>query len=260
MFKTAIQLSSGAYFLTKNCFRKFVDFFSNSRLEQILFKSFVAIFRQHRENSNPSVHRNILKKMFSFWSKLFFSCLRTFTVAILNIQRKRFCQFRQYGIQRIQRNDWIKRFSYKELELFYHFRILNEKSPQLLPEKFVTVVEIVLRCPGYNFWWIYSIENCAFLCLFRIFIDSASFLADFCSAGFAKLHSMCQTIFSRKNFWFEKFSFISSTVSGFYRKTFGPMAITVYQPCQKCTFSASETNSGNYFFEKMCKHLTLFGL
>ena len=163
MFKTAIQLSSGAYFLTKSCFRNFVDFFSNSRLEQILFESFVAIFRQHRENSNPSVHRNILKKKFSFWSKPFFSCLRTFTDAILNIQRKRFCQFRQYGIQRIQRNDWIKRFSYKELELFYHFRILNEKSPQLLPEKFVTVVKNVVRCPSYVFRLTYSIDICIFV-------------------------------------------------------------------------------------------------
>ena len=198
--------------------------------------------------------------MFSFWSKPFFSCLRTFTDAFLNIQRKLFCQFCQKGIQRIQRNDWIKLFSYKELEVFYQFRTLNEKSPELLPRNFVTVVTNVVRCTGFVFRLTYSIENCAFLCLFCILIDSASFLADFCSAWFAKLHSMCQTIFSRKNFWFEKFSFNSSTVSGFYRKTFGLMAITVYQPCQKCTISASETDWGKYCFEKVYKLLTFFGL
>ena len=198
--------------------------------------------------------------MFSFWSKPFFSRLRTLTDAFLKIQRKLFCQFCQYGIQRIQRNDWIKLLSYKELKLFYHFRTLNEKSPQLPPGNFVTVVKNVLRCPSYVFRFVYSIENCAFLCLFRFLIDSASFLADFCSAGFAKLHSMCQTIFSRKNFWFENFPFNSSTVSGFYRKNFGLMAITVCQPWQKCTISASETNWGKYCFEKMYKLLTFFGI
>ena len=198
--------------------------------------------------------------MFSFWSKPFFSCSRTFTDAFLNIQRKLIGQFCQYVIQRIQKNDWIKLLSYKELELFHHFRTLNEKSPQLLPGNCVTVVKNVVRCPGCVFRLTYSLERCAFLCLFRILIDSASFLADFCSAGFAKLHSMCQTIFSRKNFWFEKFSFNSSTVSGFYRKTFGLMAITVYQPCQKCTSSASETDWGKYCFEKVYKLLTIFGL
>ena len=206
----------------------------------------MASFRQHRENSNPSVHRNILNKKCSLFDQNRFCCLRTFTDAFLNIQRKLFCQFCQYDIQRIQRNDWIKLLSYKELELFYHFRTLNEKSPPLLPGNFVKVVKIVLRCPGYVLRLIYSIENCSFLCLFRILIDSASFLADFGSVGFAKLHSMCQTNFSRKNFWFENFSFNSSTFSWFYRKTFGLMAITVCQPCQKCTFSASETNWGKY--------------
>ena len=144
--------------------------------------------------------------------------------------------------------------------MFYQFRTLNEKSPELLPRNFITVVEIFLRCPGYVFRLIFSIGNCAFLCLFRIFIDSASFLADFCSEGFAKLHSMCQTIFSRKNFWFENFSFNSSTVSGIYRKTFGLMAITVCQPCQKCTLSASDTNWGKFCIEKMYKLSSIFGL
>ena len=205
-------------------------------------------------------HKHSEQKAFSFWSKPFFPCLRTFTDGFLNIQRKLFCQFCQYGFQCIQRNDWMKFLSYKDLELFYHLRTLNEKSPQLLPGNFVTVVKIVLRYPRSVFRLIYSIENCAFLCLFRILIDSASILADFRSAGFAKLHSMCQTIFSRKNFWFQIFSFNSSTVSGLSRTTFGLMATTVCQLCQKCTFSASETNWGNYCFEKMHKLLTIFCL
>ena len=46
----------------KNSFFENVDFFSNLDLEQIFFISFAATFRQLRENCNPSVHRNILKK------------------------------------------------------------------------------------------------------------------------------------------------------------------------------------------------------
>ena len=43
-------------------FGNLLIFFSNSDLEQILYESFVAAFRQLRQNSNPSVHRNILNK------------------------------------------------------------------------------------------------------------------------------------------------------------------------------------------------------
>ena len=46
----------------KNSFFENVDFFSNSDLEQILFQSFAATFRELRENCNPNVYRNILKK------------------------------------------------------------------------------------------------------------------------------------------------------------------------------------------------------
>ena len=46
----------------KNCFFEKVDFFSNLDLEQMLFESFAATFRQLTEKCNPSVHRNNLKK------------------------------------------------------------------------------------------------------------------------------------------------------------------------------------------------------
>ena len=115
------------------------------------------------------------RKMFSFWSKPIFSRLRILTDAFLNIQRKLFCQFCQYGIQRIHRNDWMKFLSNKELELFYRFRTLNEKSPQLLPENIVTVVEIVLRCPGYVFRLNNFFEKCAIFLSFSYF-DWFSFI------------------------------------------------------------------------------------
>ena len=185
----------------KNCFFENVDFFAHSDLEQILYESFVATFRQLTQNSNPSVHRNILNKKYSPFDQNHFSCLRTFTDAYLNIQRKVFCQFCQYGIQRIQRNDWMKFLSYKELKLFYHFWTLNEKSLEFLPENFVTVVKIVLACPGYDFLQFFC-KNCAiFFYRFCVLIDSASISAKISWPRFAKLHSTCQRIFSRKNNW-----------------------------------------------------------
>ena len=69
-----------------------------------------------------------------FLIKTIFSCLRGFTDAFLNVQRKLFCQFCQNGIKHTQRNDWMKFLSYKEVELFYHLRTLNEKSLEFLPE------------------------------------------------------------------------------------------------------------------------------
>ena len=116
-------------------FGNLLIFFSNSDPEKILYERFVVVFRQLRQNSNPIVHRHILNKKGSLFAQNpFFSYLRTLTDAFLNTQRKHFCQFCQYGIQRIQKNDWMKFLSYKELELFYHLRTLNEKSLEFLPE------------------------------------------------------------------------------------------------------------------------------
>ena len=96
----------------------------------------------------------------------------------------------------------LEEFSFlQKIRIVLPFADFEWKISWIPAGNFVTVVEIALRSPGYVFWLIYSIENCAFLCLFRFLIDSASFSADFCSAGFAKLHSTCQRIFSRKNNW-----------------------------------------------------------
>ena len=117
-----------------------VDFFSNSDLEQILYESFVATLRQLRDHYNPSVHRNILNKYCSLFDLYQFFSFMDIDRCNFEHSKKTICQFCQYGIQRIQRIDWMKFLSYKELELFYHFWTLNEKSLEFLPENFVTVV------------------------------------------------------------------------------------------------------------------------
>ena len=174
-FQNCISIVQRSMIPGKICFFENVDFLSNSDLEQILFESFAATFRQLRENCNPSVHRNILNKnIVLFLTVTKFFRLRTLTDATLNNQRKLFCQFCQYGIQRIQRIDWMKFLSYKELELFYHFWTLNEKTLEFLPENFVTVVENVLACPGYVFPFFLS-KVCKFYLSF-LYFDWFSFI------------------------------------------------------------------------------------
>ena len=201
MFKTAFQLSRGAWFLERPAFLKML-IFSQIR---IWSKSCMKVLRQFSDNLDKIA---IQVSTETFWRNnvLFltntkFFRLRTLTDAILNIQRKLFCQFCQYGIQRIQRNDWMKFLSYKELELFYQFWTLNEKSLDFLPENFVTVVKIVVACPGYVFLQLFLWKLCNYFCPFCILINSASFSAKNSWARFAKLHSTCQRIFSKKNNW-----------------------------------------------------------
>ena len=151
MFKTAFQLSRGAWFLEKIAFLKLLIFsqiptWSISRLKVLrqLFDSLEIITIQ--VSTETFWINNVL-----FLTDANFFRLLTLTDAILNIQRKLFFQFCQYGFQGIQRNDWMKFLSYKELELFYHFWTLNKKSLEFLSENFVTFAGIVLACPGYVF-------------------------------------------------------------------------------------------------------------
>ena len=61
------------------------------------------------------------------------------------------------------------------------------------------------------------------------------------SAGFPKLNSPCQRIFSRKKFWSERFFFKIFTVFGFEGKIFGLLATAVWLRCQNCTLCARGT-------------------
>ena len=202
----------------------------------------------------------------TFWRKnvLFltdtkFSRLRTSTDAFLNSQRNFFCQFCQYGIQRIQRNGWMKFLSYKEMELFYHLWNLNEKSLKFLPENFVTVVQIVLACPRYVFL-LFFCKNCAiFFVLFVFSLIQLHFRLNSCRQGLQYCTLRARGSFRGKTIGVRLFS-NSSTVSGFVPKFFSFMAKTVRQPCQKCTFSASGTKRRKFCFEKMYQFSTFFWL
>ena len=152
----------------KNCFWKRLMFFKFGPGANVSWKICVN-HRQLREIAIQVSTETFWRNYVLFLTDTKFFRLRTLTDAILNIQRKLFCQFCQYGIQRIQRNDWMKFLSYKELELFYQFWTLNEKSLDFLPENFVTVVKIVLACPGYVFLQLFFVKNVQFLFVLFVF-------------------------------------------------------------------------------------------
>ena len=72
----------------KSCFFENIDFFSISNLEHFLYESFVATFRQLRQNSNPKVHRNILNKKYSLFDQNHFLLFTDFYWCIFEHSKK----------------------------------------------------------------------------------------------------------------------------------------------------------------------------
>ena len=225
-------------------------FFSNWDLEQILYESFVATFRQLRQNSNPSVHRNILNKKCSLFDQNYIFLVYGSHWCNFEPPKKTILSICQFGIQRIQRNDWMKFLSHKELELFYHFRALNGKSPQLLPENFVTVVKYVLKWPGCVFRLTYYFPNCAnFFVLFVFWLIQLHFWLIFLRQGLQNCTLRARRSFRGKTFGV-RFFFIFSNFSEFERKIFRLMATTVRQ--HSSDISRGKNFTENISLKKWC--------
>ena len=105
----------------RKCFFENVDFFSISDLEQILFETFAATFRQLRVNCNPSVHRNILKKKRSFFDRYqiftftnFNRCIfeqsKKFFLSVLSIRHSTYPEERLDEVSFLQRNGIVLPF------------------------------------------------------------------------------------------------------------------------------------------------------
>ena len=61
--------------------------------------------------------------------------------------------------------------------MFSHFRTLNGNSLEFLPDNFVTVVKIILACPGYDYSWNIFLEIVQFFCSYcLLFFDWFSFI------------------------------------------------------------------------------------
>ena len=143
--------------------------------------------------------------------------------------------------------------SYKELELFYHLRTLNEKSLEFLPETSSQLSKVYLRVQatftGKLFFW----KMCKVFCPFCKLSEWASFLSELFSAGFLQLYSRLPEDLFQEELLVWEFFFNSSTIFGFERKIFGLVATTVLRHCQKCTFSDGEENEGNIILKKRIK-------
>ena len=246
--------------MRKNCYRKFVDFFSNSHLEQILFERFVAFFDNIEKTA-------IQVSTQAFWTKNVLFLIRPifflFTdfhwcifehskktiLSVLSIQHSTYPGERLDEISFLQ---WIR--------IILQFRTLREKPLEFLPETSSQLSKLYLRVQatftGKLFYW-----KCAkFYCPFCKLFEWASFLSELFSAGFLKLYSRLPEDLFQEELLVWEFFFNSSTIFEFERKNFGLVATTVLQQCQKCTFSDGETNWGKYYIEKTYKALTFFGL
>ena len=191
--------------------------------------------------------------MFSFWRKPFFSRLRTLIEVFPNIQTKLFYQFCQYGIQRIQRNDWMKFLSYQKLELFYHFWTWNERSTEFLPENFVTFVEIVLACPGYVFRLIFFLKNLQkFYVLFVSWFIQLHFWLKFIRKGFQNCTLRAGGSFRGRTLIVRICFSIHQPIPELWRQIFGRTV--------KIELFRKRNKKREICFEKMFKFLTISGL
>ena len=221
-------------------------------MEQIWFKSFVATFRQLRENCNPSVHRNILKKEifpFTDFDRCNFEHSRKTILSVLSKRPSTYPEERLDEISFLQRIRIVLPFLDFEWilswipagKLCHSCRKCSCVSKLRFPAIFfVKIVQIlfvlfVFWLIQLHFWLNYlrqDLQNCTLR---------------------AWLPFRVKTIRVR-------FFFISSIVSGFERKFCGFMAKTVRQPCQKCTFSASGTKPRKICLEKVYRFSTIFWL
>ena len=115
MFKTALPLSKGAWFLKKNYFLEKVLIFFIFRPGAFFFESFEETVWQLGENCNLSFHRNLLKEKCSLFVRINFFQINDFDRNIFELEDRLFWtlggssyQFRQIFLFCIRRNilDW----------------------------------------------------------------------------------------------------------------------------------------------------------
>ena len=252
MFKTAFQLSRGAWFLEKTAFLKMLILSqlpiwsdSCSKILRQLFASWEKIAIQV---TTETYWRN---KVLFLTETIFFSftdfdrCIFEHSkIIILSVLSKRHSTYPEERLDEIS--------SLQRIRIVLPFPDFESKMSWLPAWKLRHSCRNCscvsrLRFP-FNFL---ILKKCAhFIVLFVSWLIQLHFCWFF-------LGSVCKTALYLPEDLFEAkllvldFFFNSSTVSGFERKLFGLMKKTVRQPCQKCTFSASGTKRGEYCFEKM---------
>ena len=184
----------------KNCFWNSWFFFRCGHgLE--FFESLPEIFCRISEKCNLRVHIYILRTSFLFFdTSLFFLVCGLRPRYFRTIRQNNLVFFVGNCIQLIQRNDLMKILSFKNLELFYHLRTLNEKSLAFLLKNFCTIVETILTCPGYTWTKTYIDRSAGFSRSFCILIDY--YFVEFFWTALSKPPSLCQRYKLRQTlFW-----------------------------------------------------------
>ena len=150
--KTAFQVSRGTWFMKKNekMLSRKLDLFQLRTLSKFLYEVFRNLF-------GKSLKLAFYVTTKTFWRDNFSLFLKTFFFLFFGFWPRSFRAFRpkqkQKWIQCIQANEVMKNNSFIKLEMFYDFRILNEKSFDFLLENFGTVVRSVLAFRGKKFFF-----------------------------------------------------------------------------------------------------------
>ena len=212
MFKTAYQLSRGAWFPKKTAFGK--DWFFNKfgtganffLMTQGKFSS-----AQWKVQSTCS-QKHSEEKMFSFLTQTYFSGLGTLTEAFLELSDKNnFLSFVENCIQRIRRILLMKILLFRNLELFNQFRSLKKESRDFFWITSERLSKLYLRVQA-TFGGKNLFLKCAiFRCILCILIHLSFFLSEFHWLGFRSWTPFARgsiggSTFSVSIFFFELFS------------------------------------------------------
>ena len=234
-------------------------FFSFSDLEQIFFESFAETFRQLRENCNLSVHRNILKeKCFLFWQIFFFS-FRDFERSIFELSDKIILSILSKTAINVSRGTicWkllVSKTWNCSTSSGLWMKIFLNSCRKILPQLSKLYLCVLTTFTSKFFSW----KLWKFFCPFWILIASASFLTEFSSAGFLKLHSTCQNIFSRKNFWSENFFFQFFKGFRIWVKNFRTYGVNCSAALSKLHFFRQRNKKRERLFSQNCINLYQF--
>ena len=239
--------------MRKNCYRKFVDFFSNSRLEQILFERFVAFF-DNIEKTTIQVStqafwtKNVLfliKTIFFLFTDSHWCVFEDPKKTILSVLSIRHSTYPEERLDEISFLQWIR--------IILQFRTLREKPLEFLPETSSQLSKLYLRVQatftGKLFYW-----KCAkFFVLFVNCLSELRFCLYFFRQGFWSCTLGCQKIFSRKNFWCENFSSILQPFSSLSEK----ISVWWRQLCcsnvKSALFPTAKQNEGKIILKKRIK-------
>ena len=151
MFKTAYQLSRGAWFPKKNCFRKRLIFYQIRNWSKFFSNASRKIFLSSEKRAIYMFTETFWRKNVLFFDTKLFFLFRDIDRGIFGtFRQKNFVRFVENSIQRIRRIQLMEILPLRNLELCNQLRTLKKQSLDFFLDNFATVGKNVLAHSGYN--------------------------------------------------------------------------------------------------------------